>query len=112
MFLTFCVFEENSLRFKLKTITFTYAMKKILYDKNYNNNKWRTNKKLSFCECNDIYYAMTFRCKWLKFGVRLMNSESHSASELRIQQVHIKSDSESNEQNFCCISTANILRQL
>ena len=41
-----------------------------------------------------------------------MNSESSSTSELRIQQMHVRRDSQSDEQNFCCISTANTLHRL
>ena len=37
-----------------------------------------------------------------------MNFESSSALELHIKLVHIRSDSQSDDQNFYCNSTANI----
>ena len=47
-------------------------------------------------------------CKGLKFGIRWMNSMSSRSSELRLQQVHIRSDSQSDNQNYCCSLSARL----
>ncbi|GFS56436.1 HTH_Tnp_Tc3_2 domain-containing protein [Trichonephila clavipes] len=41
-----------------------------------------------------------------------MNSGSYSASELRTQQVSIRSDSQSDAPNFCCIAIYDIFQRL
>lgn len=71
-----------------------------MYIHNLSQRNWCTKKELS--DCNEISCAKIFAqtCNWLKFGVQLMNNKSSNA-ELCIQQVYIRSNSQSDIQNFC-----------
>ena len=66
-----------------------------------------TKKELS--DCNEISYEKTFEPNTQMIKIWCPMNELRELQ--RIQQVHIRSNSQSGH-NLCCISTANILRRL